>query len=301
MPEFADALQAGPIVLDGGLATELERQGADLSSALWSARLLVDDPAAILAAHREFFAAGAQVAITASYQASLTGFAHLGVDGPTMLRRSVALARAATDGATNRWVAASIGPYGAVLADGSEYRGDYQVSVDGLRRFHRPRIVELAASGADVLAIETIPCLAEVEAVLAELDAVDTPAWLSVSCTGTRTRAGEPAVEAFAMARNCDAVIAVGVNCVDPADALALVQSARSVCGKPVVVYPNSGETWDAAKRCWTGESAFRPADVRAWIDAGARLVGGCCRVTPADIRRLGASVPPAIELVRRL
>ena len=168
MPEFVDAVQAGPIVLDGGLATELERQGADLSSALWSARLLVDDPAAILAAHREFFAAGAQVAISASYQASLTGFAQLGVDGTAMLRRSVALARAATDGVTNRWVAASIGPYGAVLADGSEYRGDYRVSVDDLRRFHRPRIVELAAAGADVLAVETIPCLTEVEAVLAE-------------------------------------------------------------------------------------------------------------------------------------
>ena len=300
MPEFVDAVQAGPIVLDGGLATELERQGADLSSALWSARLLVDDPAAILAAHREFFAAGAQVAISASYQASLTGFAQLGVDGTAMLRRSVALARAATDGVTNRWVAASIGPYGAVLADGSEYRGDYRVSVDDLRRFHRSRIVELAASGADVLAVETIPCLAEVEAVLAELDAVDTPAWLSLSCAGTRTRAGEPAADAFAMARDCDAVIAVGVNCVDPADALALVQSARSASGKPVVVYPNSGETWDAARRRWTGESAFEPADVRAWIDAGARLVGGCCRVTPSNIRRLRAGMPPATEPARR-
>ena len=300
MPGFVDALQAGPIVLDGGLATELERQGADLSSALWSARVLVDDPAAILTAHREFFAAGAQVAITASYQASLTGFADLGVDGAAMLHRSVSLARAATDGFTNRWVAASIGPYGAVLADGSEYRGDYRASVDDLRRFHRPRIVELAASGADVLAIETIPCLAEVEAVLAELDGVDTPAWLSLSCAGTRTRASEPAVEAFAMARDCDALIAVGVNCIDPTDALALVQSARSASGKPAVVYPNSGETWDAARRRWTGESAFEPADVRAWIDAGARLVGGCCRVTPSDVRRLRASLLPAAEPVPR-
>ena len=300
MPGFVDALQAGPIVLDGGLATELERQGADLSSALWSARLLVDDPAAIQAAHREFFAAGAQVAISASYQVSLTGFADVGVDGEAMLHRSVELARAATDGVANRWVAASIGPYGAVLADGSEYRGDYRVSVAELRRFHRPRILELAASGADVLAVETIPCLAEVEAVLAELYAIATPAWLSLSCSGTRTRAGESASEAFVMARDCDTVIAVGVNCVDPADALTLVRSARSASGKPVVVYPNSGETWDASRRRWTGESAFDRADVRAWIDAGARLVGGCCRVTPSDIQRLRASVLPAIERVGR-
>ena len=111
---------------------------------------------------------------------------------------------------------------------------------------------------------------------------------------------GEPASEAFVMARDCDTVIAVGVNCVDPADALTLVQSARSASGKPVVVYPNSGETWDATRRRWTGESAFDRADVRAWIDAGARLVGGCCRVTPSDIRRLRASVPPAIEPARQ-
>ena len=168
VPGFVDALRAGPIVLDGGLATELERRGADLSSALWSARLLVDDPAAILAAHRAFFAAGAQVAISASYQASLAGFAALGVDGKAMLRRSVELARAATDGVADRLGGRLVGPYGATLADGSEYRGDYRLSVAELRRFHRPRIAELASAGADVLAVETIPGLAEAEALLAE-------------------------------------------------------------------------------------------------------------------------------------
>lgn len=284
---FVDALRDGPIVLDGGLSTELERQGADLSTALWSARLLADDPAAIVAAHRAFFVAGAQVATTASYQASAAGFAALGVDVDRMLRRSVQLARQSADGRTSRWVAASVGPYGAVLADGSEYRGDYGLGVAPLRRFHRDRLRALAAAGPDVLALETLPCLAEVEALLAELPGLGVPAWLSVSCSGLRTRAGEPAAEAFAMARDCPDVVVVGANCVDPADARPLVELAVAVSGKPGVVYPNGGERWDATRRRWIGSRGFDPAAARSWVAAGARLVGGCCRVTPADIRSL--------------
>ena len=273
MPSLVDAVRDGIVVLDGGLATELERRGNDLSSALWSARLIEDAPDEIVAAHRAFAEAGAQVAITASYQAPIG-----------LMRRSVELAREATpDG----WVAASVGPYGAVRADGSEYRGDYGLSVAELRAFHRPRLEVLAGAGADVLAIETIPCLAEVEAVLAELDALDVPAWLSITAAGTRTRAGEPAADAFAMARDCAAVFAVGSNCVSPVDALPLVELAARTSGKPVVVYPNSGETWDTNRRAWSGRSAFESTDVQAWIKAGARLVGGCCRVTPAEIEKL--------------
>jgi homocysteine S-methyltransferase len=284
---FVEAMHAGPIVLDGGLATELERQGADLSTTLWSARLLADDPAAIVAAHRAFFAAGAQVATTASYQASATGFAALGVDGTAMLRRSVELARAAVSGTDGRWVAASVGPYGAVLADGSEYRGEYGLGVPALRRFHHDRLRALAAADPDVLAVETVPCLAEVEAVLAELAGLGLPAWLSISCAGLRTRAGEPAAEAFAMARDVPEVVAVGANCIDPAEAKPLVELAVAVSGKPGVVYPNRGERWDAARRRWTGSGRFDAAAVPSWVASGARLVGGCCRMTPADIHAL--------------
>jgi homocysteine S-methyltransferase len=270
---LTDAIHDDVVVLDGGLATELERRGHDLSSALWSARLIEDAPGEIVAAHRAFAAAGAQVAITASYQAPIG-----------LMRRSVALAREATpDG----WVAASVGPYGAVRADGSEYRGDYGLTVAELRAFHRPRLDVLASAGADVLAVETIPCLAEVEALLAELDVLGMPAWLSITATGTRTRAGEPAVDAFAMAGDCDAVFAVGVNCIDPADARELVSLAVAASGKPAVVYPNSGETWDADARAWSGTSAFEADAGTEWIDAGARLVGGCCRVGPAEIEKL--------------
>ena len=286
------AVASRPVVLDGGLATLLEHHGHDLSSDLWSARLLRDDPGAIEAAHREFFLAGAEVATSASYQVSFDGFGAEGTgraEVETLLRRSVELAAAARDAvAPDGWVAASVGPYGAVLADGSEYRGDYDLDVAGLRAFHRPRLDVLASTvgeDADVLAVETIPCLAEVEAVLAELAGTGVPAWLSLSATDGRTRAGEDLDEAFAMAADVAEIIAVGVNCVTPADARAAVPLA-GVRG-PAVVYPNSGQTWDAEARAWTGRSAFDPADVSAWVAAGARLVGGCCRVGTQDISSL--------------
>ena len=315
-PGLVQAMAAGPVVLDGGLATLLEAHGHDLSSALWSARLLVEDPAAITEVHREYFRAGAQVAITASYQASLQGFAAIGLgrtQAEQALRRSVELAREAartsgpadrtsgpagrpsggnrTSGA-DRWVATSVGPYGAALADGSEYRGDYGLTVRQLRDWHRPRLEILAEAAGDVLAIETIPCLAEVEALLEEIRALDVPAWISLTCRNGRTRAGEPAQEAFAMTAGLDQVIAVGVNCVDSVEAADLVATAAESSGKPAVVYPNSGEEWDPVGRSWVGRPTFGPEHAAVWVAAGARLVGGCCRVGPTAIRRLARSAP---------
>lgn len=291
MTSLAAALAERVVVLDGGLATELEARGHDLSGELWSARLLADDPGAIRDVHRAYFAAGAEVATTASYQASVGGLAARGWDAETLLRRSVALAREARDEFGSGWVAASVGPYGAVLADGSEYRGDYGLSIAQLRLFHRPRLELLASAEPDVLAVETIPCLAEVEAVLAELDGLGVPAWLSVTCAGDRTRAGEPLAEAFGMARDVGCVIAVGVNCVDPRDVVAAVGLATATTGRPGVAYPNSGEGWDAAARAWEGPADFTAADASDWVAAGARLVGGCCRVGPAAIAQLAAAI----------
>ena len=283
-----DEIARRTVVLDGGLATELERRGFDLTSELWSARLLRDDPDAIVSVHRAFVEAGAEVVTSASYQAS---FDALGADTERLLRLSVTLAR--DSGA--RYVAASVGPYGAMLADGSEYRGDYGLSVTQLRAWHRPRLAILAAAGADVLAVETIPCRAEVEALCLELAGFGVPAWLSITCAGTSTRTGEPAAEVFALAGSCDAVIAAGVNCTSPADVAALVPIARAASGKPVVAYPNSGESWDAVRRLWTGGGGFgADDDVHSWLDAGARLVGGCCRVRPEDIAALARSVSGA-------
>src|SRR4051794_29939911 len=298
---LAEALAAGPVVLDGGLATELEARGHDLSGALWSARLLRDDPAAIVAVHAAYAEAGAQVVTTASYQATFEGFARAGIDRRTtesLLRRSVELARR---GAPDAWVAGSVGPFGAHLADGSEYTGDYvtDVGVDRLRRFHRPRMAVLTEAGADVLACETVPAAAEAEALLAEARSLGVPIWLSltteVDADGVaRTRRGEPAAEVFAMAADVDEVIAVGVNCTDPAGVLAAVEAAAS-SGAPVAVYPNSGEGWDAAGRRWTGEP-MAMGDVPRWVAAGARLIGGCCRIGPRQIREIAAVLPQQVS-----
>jgi homocysteine S-methyltransferase len=288
---------AGPLVLDGGLATELEARGHDLSGALWSARLLTDDPDAIVAAHLAYFRAGADVATTATYQASFTGFAAHGISADQtarLLGRSVTLAataRAAVSDGRHRWIAASVGPYGATLADGSEYRGRYGLTVGELAAWHRPRLEVLASAGADVLALETIPDADEAEALVGALDGLAVPAWLSYSIAGPRTRAGQPLAEAFAVAASAPRVVAVGVNCCDPADVGPAIAVAREVTGKPVLVYPNSGEGWDAVGRRWTGRSRFSAADAARWVSLGAAGVGGCCRVGPAEIAAVARAV----------
>jgi homocysteine S-methyltransferase len=292
---LADALDAGPVVLDGGLSTELEERGHDVGSALWSARLLRDDPAAIVAAHAAFAAAGAQVATTASYQATVEGFVAAGVDvdeARRLIASSVALAR---EGQRDGWVAGSVGPYGAMLANGSEYTGAYVevLTVAALREFHRPRMALLAEAGADVLACETVPAAAEAEALIAEAQELGVPIWLSLTTVlddhgVVRTRRGERAADVFAMAAGVAEVIAVGVNCTAPAAVgPAVVEAART--GKPVVAYPNSGEGWDAVARRWTGSPGIWLDDVPRWVDAGARLIGGCCRVRPAAIAAIAA------------
>ncbi|MFD5986457.1 homocysteine S-methyltransferase [Streptomyces cyaneofuscatus] len=299
---LAEALAEGPVLLDGGLSNQLEAQGCDLSDALWSARLLADAPEQVEAAHLAYLRAGAQVLITASYQATFEGFGRHGI-GPertgALLARSVELARRAAGSARRAdperdiWVAASVGPYGAMLADGSEYRGRYGLTVRELERFHRPRVAALAEAGPDVLALETVPDVDEAEAVVRVAEETGLPIWLSYSVAGGRTRAGQPLEEAFAVAAGREAVVAVGVNCCDPADAEAAVRVAVEVTGKPAVVYPNSGEGWDAEGRGWTGASTFDPGRVRAWTGAGARLVGGCCRVGPGRIKELAGLLEP--------
>lgn len=300
MTTFAEAVRHGPpLLLDGGLATRLEARGHDLSDTLWSARLLLTEPQEVAAAHADFFAAGARVAITASYQVSRMGFEAAGrpaAEVPTALRRSVDLARrAALESSTPDrplFVAASVGPYGAALADGSEYRGDYGRTVRELREWHRPRLQVLADAGADVLALETIPSLAEAEALLAEVARLGVPAWLSMTADGARTRLGEPLTEAFAMAADTDGVIAVGANCYAPEqtpDVLAAAAAGAPML--PALVYPNSGQTWDASGRRWTGSPTIGARAARGWVRAGARLVGGCCRVTPELVSQMGAGL----------
>ena len=281
----------GVLVADGGLATELEARGNDLSDSLWSARLLIDAPEQVRDAHLAFFRAGAVIATSASYQASFEGFADRGLDrrqAAAAMARSVELARAARaelagDGRA-RWVAASVGPYGAALADGSEYRGRYGLSVRDLTAWHRPRLEALAEAGPDVLALETVPDTDEAEALMAAIAGLGLPAWLNYTIAGQRTRAGQSLADAFAIAAGVPEVVAAGVNCCAPADVPAAIAAARAATGKPVIVCPNSGENWDARRRAWAGRSRYSDGLPRQWIAAGASIVGGCCRVRPADI-----------------
>lgn len=292
-PEFS-VPPAGVLISDGGLATELEARGHDLSDDLWSARLLAEAPDEIVAVHEAFFRAGAHIATTASYQASFEGFAAQGIDrveAERLMRRSVELARSARGAASApAWVAASVGPYGAMLAQGEEYVGRYGLSVAELAAWHRPRLEVLTAAGPDVLALETIPDSDEAEALVGLVGEQDIPAWLSYTIAGDRTRAGQPLEEAFAVAADVPQIVAVGVNCCAPADVLGAVVTARRVTGKPVIVYPNSGEVWDGVNRVWVGTPGMDTGLAAEWVAAGARIVGGCCRVRPDDIAAMAAA-----------
>jgi homocysteine S-methyltransferase len=291
-------------ILDGGLATELERRGLDLNDPLWSAKILVEAPDAIEAVHYDYFVAGADIGTSASYQATFEGFAARGIEAKeseALLRRSVELVDRARrrfwsdpanrSGRAFPLVAASIGCYGASLHDGSEYRGDYGLSRRELMDFHRPRLRVLADSGADLLAFETIPSKLEAEAVAALLEELPKapPSWVSFSCrSGTEVSHGEPLAECVAVLSG----MTVGVNCTPPAFISDLLASAGGV----TVVYPNSGETWDAERRSWmSDESSGRPRRIAElapeWRRLGARVVGGCCRTTPATISAIRAAL----------
>jgi homocysteine S-methyltransferase len=308
-------------ILDGAMGTELARAGHDVSDALWSARLLLDAPEAITSIHRAYFDAGADVVTTASYQASVGGFAARGISAAetnALLARSVELARAAerahhaaagagapplarhaghaAHGVASRvprhtQVAASIGPYGATLADGSEYRGDYGLSESDLFEFHRDRLATLWAAGPDILACETIPSWLEGRAIVRALRVVpDARAWMSFQCRDeAHTAFGDAMTDVARALANEPQVVAIGMNCVPPERVAPLARIIREHTDKPIVAYPNSGEIWDAASRSWRGAPDGR--QLVDWADefeaAGVRWMGGCCRTTPADIAAL--------------
>lgn len=286
------------MILDGGLSNALAARGHDLSDELWTARLLRDAPGEVAAVHRTYYAAGAEVATTASYQASVPGFERAGLsraEAEALVRRSVTLAREVRDELAGdghrRLVAASVGPYGAVLADGSEYRGRYGVGAAALRDFHLPRLELLASAGPDLFAVETVPDLEEAEVLVPLLDEIGLPAWLSYSCAGLLTRAGQPLADAFAVVAPSTAVVATGVNCCSPDDVRPALEVARAVTGKPGVAYPNSGQGWDSGTHTWSGATSFDVALAPGWVAAGAAYVGGCCQVGPDDIAALARTL----------
>ena len=282
------------IVVDGGLSTALEQLGHHPAGALWTAQLVIDQPAEIVRAHELYVAAGAQVAITSSYQASVEGFVAAGLDGHDA-RRALASTTGLARLAGAPVVAASIGPFGAVLGDGSEYRGTYDATWDEVRAFHRERIAILADSGPDLFAVETIPGRIEAE-IIAEEIAVrcGLPFWITFTCADdTHTCTGDlfaDAVDAVGSARN---LVAVGVNCTAPLHVAGLLTSVTP--SVPLIVYPNHGGVWNAVSRTWHHPHNDRFDELAAeWIGCGARLIGGCCGVGPDGIAALAELARPA-------
>ncbi|GAB4268300.1 MAG: homocysteine S-methyltransferase [Candidatus Promineifilaceae bacterium] len=292
------------LILDGGLATQLEARGCDLSDKLWSARLLMDNPDFIRQVHLDYYLAGADVGISASYQATLQGFQERGatiMEAIQLLRLSVQLVTearaqfwaqpAARRGRLYPLVAASVGPYGAFLANGAEYTGRYDLDEDGLFEFHRQRWHILAGTEADLMACETIPSAPEMRALVRLLlESGRKPAWFSFTARDeAHISDGTAVAEIAAFLDNIEPVVAVGINCTPPSYIPGLIREIRSATSKPIIVYPNSGEQYDAVHKCWLGESdpsAFGTFS-REWRKEGAMLIGGCCRTTPAHIRQI--------------
>ena len=292
------------LILDGAMATELERKGLDLNDALWSAKALFEKPELVEAVHRDYYEAGADISTSASYQATVEGFEKKGFtreQAKELIVRSVRLVQQARDafwqqrakrvGRPQPLAAASVGPYGAYLADGSEYCGDYGASRAELADFHAERLAILVSAGPDILACETLPLLDEARAILDDLRRYpDAGAWISFSCKDAEHTCGGDAIADCARLLDKESqVAAIGVNCTAPQYVADLIRNIRAHTAKPVVVYPNTGETYDAVTKTWHGSPTPYHDFVRQWYEAGARLIGGCCRTTPDDIRGIAA------------
>lgn len=292
------------LVLDGAFGTELARRGFDTNDELWSAKALFEKPELVEAVHRDYYEAGADISTSASYQATVEGFEKKGFtreQAKELIVRSVRLVQRARDafwqqkekrvGRLRPLAAASVGPYGAYLADGSEYRGDYGASRAELADFHAERLAILVSAGPDILACETLPLLDEARAILDDLRRYsDAGAWISFSCKDAEHTCGGDAIADCARLLDKESqVAAIGVNCTAPQYVADLIRNIRAHTAKPVVVYPNTGETYDAVTKTWHGSPTPYRDFVRQWYKAGARLIGGCCRTTPDDIRGIAA------------
>lgn len=305
---IAQALsQTDTLILDGALATELEARGCNLADSLWSAKVLMENPELIYQVHYDYFAAGAHCAITASYQATPQGFAQRGLDEAqalALIRQSAALAqrarddyRAASGSSAPLLVAGSVGPYGAYLANGAEYRGDYALPEEEMKAFHRPRIATLLEAGVDLLACETLPSFAEAEALVSLLaEFPDSSAWFSFTLRDAgHISDGTPLSAVAALLNAAPQAVAVGINCVALESVTPALRTLQALCAKPLLVYPNSGEQYDASSKTWhSAPSGCTLHDkFPEWQQAGARLIGGCCRTTPQDIAAIAACCQP--------
>ena len=293
MTSWADLFDASSVVIDGGMSTQLARTGYDTSGPLWTGNALLHKPSGVVQAHRDFVEAGCNVVITCSYQISRQGFRRIGLtdlDADLAMSAATHAAREAVEGTSVR-VAASVGPYGAVLHDGSEYRGNYGLAASQLYDFHAERIDTIIASEPDLLAVETIPDAREAEVLADVLSTRSTmPAWMTFTCSDSeRLWAGQSIEEAVAIASSVPSIIGVGINCTDPLLISDLLARMRAVTALPLVVYPNAGGTWVSSSETWQGGGEDFTALAPSWRAIGATAIGGCCGTGASEIAALVA------------
>lgn len=293
--------KTGIMIADGAMATELEAMGCNLNDELWSAKVLAEQPELIKKVHLSYFEAGADCGMTASYQATIEGYVKKGYsieEAEELIKRAVGLLIEARDewwnskgkaeGRVYPLVAAAVGPYGAFLADGSEYRGGYTISIDELKAFHKKRMELLWSAGAEVFSVETIPSLGEAVAVAELTQAMNAECWISFSCKNeTEISEGTKIAECGKMLNKFECVKAIGINCTAPHFVESLIKEVKSATNKPIIVYPNSGEHYDPVTKTWHGSADGKTYGDWAmdWKNAGATIIGGCCRTTPDDIK----------------
>ncbi len=292
------------MIIDGGLGSELEKRGYNLNNPLWSAKMLVENPDAIKAIHHDYFKAGANCVITASYQATIEGFMATGLDETEAcetLKKAVFIAQEVRDGFWEKnknlqlrpLVAASIGPYGAYLADGSEYSGKYELNEKQLTAFHTKRLQLLAETEPDILAYETIPCLSEAKILVNLLHNFSSlSCWVSFSAkSGNQISSGESIEECASWLKNYQQVAAIGINCTAPKYISTAIRNIRRKTDKPIIVYPNSGEGYDLSRQTWINHNpnATFSEMAKQWYADGASIIGGCCRISPQEIKEIAS------------
>lgn len=297
MDKFSELLKNNKLVIiDGAMATQLEARGCDINDELWSAKMLAERPELIEDVHYTYFEVGADIGISASYQATVPGFMKKGFsreESENLVKKSMTLLINARNkyqekhpGRKNLVASAAIGPYGAYLADGSEYTGDYKVDPEIIEAFHKERMQLLKDAGAEIFACETLPCLWEAEIILKVAKELDVPCWFSFSCKDNEHISdGTPIADCAE--RLEDIVKAIGVNCTYPIYISELIKNIKSKSTKPVIVYPNRGEEYDPVKKVWLGAQNGKNFGYWAekWYEDGAQAIGGCCRTTPDDIK----------------
>jgi homocysteine S-methyltransferase len=304
----------GFVVLDGGLATELERFGANLDDPLWSTKILVESPELVSQVHENYVLSGADIITSCSYQSSFEAFEKKGIqhnDAKALFEKSILLAKQAVDKiwdkmkddidsggtsfSTSRHrlkplVAGSIGPYGS--CEGSEFLGNYGKSIEFLMNFHRSKLSAILGANPDLVIFETIPCANEeitaIANIMQENSFKNVPAIVSFSCKdSTHTCCGELIEDGFKIASSIPNIVSVGFNCTSPYHINGLIDAVSKFSTKPIIVYPNSGEIFDVKSKVWKGSKCEISSYLEGWFKKGAKIFGGCCRTNPQDINQI--------------